>query len=396
MLHLALLIHDLGKGYLEDHREVGLQIAADTAQRLGLPPHDAEALKFLVHKHLIMNHLAFRRDTSDEQLVVRFAVQVGSPELLEMLYVLTAADLGAVGPDVWDGWKAEVVTDLYHRTMQHLAGEAAGIDLDEQLASAARRSAWNSTATGPIPGSPAQLAALPAGYLNATPPPQVAADLRLLHGTATRARSRSRPSYQPETGTVQFTVATTEDIVPGIFHRLTGALTSHGLEILSAQINTLADGLVLDRFWVHDPRLCGPAAASSGWTRSKQRWPRRSGAQRQAARVPPHLAWPPAGIAGRRARPDPGEHRQQHLRAATRSSTSSPTTAPGLLYAITRTLFELGLSVGRAKIGTYLDQVVDVFYVTDQPGRKIHDEARLDEIRRRLLEAIRGLDEREA
>jgi len=67
---------------------------------------------------------------------------------------------------------------------------------------------------------------------------------------------------------------------------------------------------------------------------------------------------------------------------------------PGLLYAISRTIFELGLSVGRAKIGTYLDQVADVFYVTDQSGQKIRDEARLDEIRRRLQQAIRGLDER--
>ena len=48
----------------------------------------------------------------------------------------------------------------------------------------------------------------------------------------------------------------------------------------------------------------------------------------------------------------------------------------GLLYAVTRTLFELDLSVWRAKIGTYLDQVVDVFYVTDQQGRKMQDEAR--------------------
>ena len=64
----------------------------------------------------------------------------------------------------------------------------------------------------------------------------------------------------------------------------------------------------------------------------------------------------------------------------------------GLLYAITRTLFELGLSVGRAKIGTFLDQVVDVFYVTDRQDRKIKDERRLEEIRRRLLEVV----EREA
>ena len=130
LLHLALLIHDLGKGLLEDHREVGLKIAEQTGWRLGLQPHETEIIKFLVHKHLRMNHLALRRDTSDEELVVRFAVQVGSPELLQMLYVLTAADLGAVGPDVWDGWKSQVLTDLYHRTMQQLAGDSPATTTD--------------------------------------------------------------------------------------------------------------------------------------------------------------------------------------------------------------------------------------------------------------------------
>ncbi len=124
VLHLALLLHDLGKGHLEDHREVGVKIAVSVAHRLGLNAHDTEALRFLVHKHELMNHLAFHRDTADEQLAVDLAVQVGSPDLLQMLYLMTAADLGAVGPDVWDDWKAEIITDLYHRTMQYLAGDS--------------------------------------------------------------------------------------------------------------------------------------------------------------------------------------------------------------------------------------------------------------------------------
>ena len=91
-LHLALLIHDLGKGFVEDHSEVGLRIAEETAQRLRLSVRETETLKFLVHQHLVMSHLAFRRDSSDPQLVLRFAVDVGSPEVLDMLFVLTAAD----------------------------------------------------------------------------------------------------------------------------------------------------------------------------------------------------------------------------------------------------------------------------------------------------------------
>jgi len=389
VLHLALLIHDLGKGYPQDHCEAGLVIAADTAQRLKLEPRDAEALKFLVHKHLIMNHLVFRRDTSDEQLVVRFAAEVGSPELLEKLYVLTAADLGAVGPDTWTDWKAEVVTDLYQRTMEHLAGEAAGIDLEEQLAKRRESIRRQLDHDGTDPWYGRQLAALPAGYLNATQPPQIAADLRLLKGLA-RGQVEVHAAYQQETRTVQFTVATSEDIVPGVFHRLTGALSSQGLEILSAQINTLADGLVLDRFRVIDGDYAGQPPP--------ERLEQINRALAESLTVPGGK--PPAfrrkWKAGPQQRPVAAP---DQTRVHSDNSTSEAFTIldiftadrPGLLYAISRTIFELGLSVGRAKIGTYLDQVADVFYVTDQAGHKVRDEARLDEIRRRLQEVIQAL-----
>ena len=349
LLHLALLIHDLGKGRLEDHREVGLQIAADTAARLGLPPHEAESLRFLVHKHMLLNHLAFRRDTADEQLAVQLAVQVGSPELLQMLYVLTAADLGAVGPDVWDGWKTEVVTDLYHRTMQYLAGDSPETTVDDMLVERrAEARNWLGTRKDE-PWFAEHLDALPAAYFSATPPQQAAADLLLLHdlsrsetegdGGGRRGRERLaenrgrrrpttlRPShgspgvlaavlaarYQPETAVVQCTIATSEQVAPGIFHRLTGALSSLGLQIRSAQIHTLPDGLVLDRFWVHDPDFAGEPPRGTARTDRTLVGRVAREPQRRAADVPPHLAdgKPSARASSRRA--DAGADRQQHV-----------------------------------------------------------------------------------
>ncbi len=387
LLHLALLLHDLGKGHLEDHREVGLRIAADAVKRLGIPAHEAEALRFLVHKHMLMNHLAFRRDTADEQLAVQFAVQVGSPELLQMLYVLTAADLGAVGPDVWDGWKLEVVTDLYHRTMQHLAGESPETTIDELLGqrrAAVRRAAGRGKGPAVVRRAPRRPArglserhAAPAGGRRSAP----------ASWPRTPAACRSPHSTKPETATVQFTIATSEQITPGIFHKVTGALSSHGLEIRTAQIHTLPDGLVLDRFWVHDPDYAGEP--------SRERLEQVQ--QSLVQSLQSSTAEPPAfrrtwQVGGHRPVRVPGVPSRVNID----NSTSSRFTIidifthdrTGLLYAITRTLFELGLSVARAKIGTFLDQVVDVFYVTDQQDRKIQDERRLDEIRARLLEVV--------
>ncbi|MCC6125168.1 MAG: [protein-PII] uridylyltransferase [Pirellulales bacterium] len=386
LLHLALLLHDLGKGYLEDHREVGVRIALEVARRLGLPAEDADVLRFLVHKHMLMNYLAFRRDTADEQLAVDFAVQVGSPDVLQMLYVLTAADLGAVGPDVWDGWKSEIVTDLYHRTMQQLAGDSPATSLDDFLK---RRRGEIGECLADAEDDPwyrRQIDELPAGYLNATQPRQAAADLRLLRGIRP-SDVLARGEYLPETGVCQYTIATSEHITPGIFHKLTGALSSQGLEIRAAQIHTLAEGLVLDRFWVFDPDYAGESPperiaqigraltlalqAPAGDSPSFRRTWRKGGGQ--PLKVP--------GV---------------QTRVKIDNSTSDSYTIldifahdrTGLLFAVTRTLFELGLSVARAKVGTYLDQVVDVFYVTDRERGKIDSPPRLEEIRRRLLEVI--------
>ena len=399
VLHLALLIHDLGKGYEEDHRDVGLRIATEAAEGLGLDAEDAEALKFLVHKHLMMNHLALRRDTSDEQLVVRFAVEVGSPELLQMLFVHTAADLAAVGPDAWTSWKAEVITDLYHRAMQHLAGESPASSRAEYLRD--RRLAVK-TCLGPGGGGSwfaRQVDSLPDAYLSTNEPQQIAADLRLL-AQVPPGQVYAQGRYQPETHTVQFIVGTREEVTPGIFHKLTGALSGQGLEILSAQINTLADGLVLDRFWVRDPDYAGQP--------SPQRLDSIKDALVESLLRPGSVPtfrqiWGEEefGIRNSEAGVPNSEFRIPNsslARVLIDNTISAAFTIldiftldrRGLLYAITRAIFELGLSVGRAKIGTYLDQVVDVFYVTDRQGRKVEEPARLHEIRRRLLEVIEG------
>ncbi|MEN6493060.1 MAG: [protein-PII] uridylyltransferase [Thermoguttaceae bacterium] len=389
VLHLALLIHDLGKGHPQDHCEVGRSIAEATAARLGLESRDAEALKFLVHRHLLMNHLVFRRDTSDEQLIVRFAVEVGSPELLEMLYVLTAADLAAVGPGSWNNWKAEVITDLYQRTMDHLAGESVGLNFEDHLTWQRKTVQEQLGPVGNDPWFPRQIEALPANYLNGTPPEQIADDLRLLR-TLPAGDVNVRADYQPEAQTVRFNIATHENITPGVFHKMAGALTSQGLQILSAQINTLADGLVLDRFRVMDPDYADEPP------------PERLEKIKQA--VVQSLRAPNGQLPTFRRTWKFGGHRQPTVEAVeTRVHVDNNTSAaftildiftvdrPGLLYTISRVLFELDLSVSRAKIGTVLDQVVDVFYITDREGQKIHDQTRLDEIRRRLLEALEGM-----
>lgn len=390
-LHLALLLHDLGKGHLEDHCEVGVRIVRDVGRRLSLDDEEIDSLRFLVARHLMMSHLAFHRDTSDESLIVRFAVDVGSPERLQMLTVLTAADLAAVGPGVWNNWKAEVIANLYHRTMQHLAGDSPATEAEEQFESRRSEVAKHLGSQAEKPFYAKQIRTLPHSYLAVSEPQRIASDLAILEATQKRPVI-ARGEYVATTHTMQLTIGTSENVAPGIFHKLTGALTGCGLEILSAEINTLADNLVLDRFWVVDPDFAGEPPSE----RIRQIEDALAMALTDSDRSIRafRTTWQPGG--SRRAPVPLARTRVQADNGTSESYTILDIFAgdrPGLLFVVARALFDLGLSVWRAKIGTYGEQAVDVFYVTDAAGRKIEDHRRLDEIRRRVLDEIRAFSE---
>ena len=389
LLHLALLLHDLGKGFSEDHSDVGRRLAGETAEFLGLHERDTEVLKFLVHKHLVMSHLAQWRDTNDDNVVIQFAVEVESAEVLRMLYVLTCADLAAVGPGVLNRWKLDLLTQLYRRARAHLAGDINPEEEDRSLTRC--RNTLNELAATEADPSwwRQQIEKIPRNYLTEYKPAEM---MERLKGLANLSRDDSLAwsRWLEDRKAIEFTVGAYDDVTAGIFHKLTGALTSSGLEILSAEIHTLADGLILDRFHVSDARyvgqpprerceeVCRLLEASLGGSANdgpcfRTVWSRQTAGSPETGRLPT------------RVRIDNTTSEQYTiLDIFTHDRT-------GLLYSISRAIFEFGLSVHGAKIGTHLDQVVDVFYVTSE-GQKIHDQKRLDEIRARLLEAISLVD----
>ena len=386
MLHLALLLHDLGKGFTDDHSEVGLKIAQETSQRLRLSTHDAELVEFLVHQHLLLAQSALWRDSNDPQIVLNLAEAVGSPEVLRMLYVLTAADLAAVGPGVLNGWKLELLTSLYRRTMRHLAG-ATPASASPKWIEKRRDAVRLHLASAPdTPWFNKQIKNLPVNYLDAVSPEEVARQVRALHELP-KGKAFAWGQHQPTLDAVEYVVGSHESITPGIFFRLAGALTSGGLTILSAEINTLADGIVLDRFYVSDPDY---SAA-----------PPEARLEEISQRLVESLEKPQDGMPRFRrvwnqepVVKDPAG--QQKVQVKIDNSTSEQFTiidvfAPdqiGLLFTIARAVFELDLSIHRAKIGTHLDRVVDVFYVTEADNGKIEEEDRRREIREKLLAAI--------
>jgi [protein-PII] uridylyltransferase len=236
-----------------------------------------------------------------------------------------------------------------------------------------------------------QIEQLPVTYLVEAAPRETERQLRQLRQLG-RSEAIAWGRYREDRRVVEYTVGTYEDAVPGIFHRLTGVLSSKGCSILSAQIHTLADQLVLDRFYVEDGDFAGaPPPERLDDIRRKL-----VAAVEQPTENPPAFRQVWQSVQRRRQT----QLSTQPTRVQVDNTTSEHATIldvfthdrRGLLYVITRTLFELGLSVDVAKIDTFLDQVVDVFYVTDLAGAKIEDDARLEEIRRGLLTRIEELE----
>lgn len=392
ILHLALLLHDLGKGFEEDHSEVGRRIANETSKRLNLADHDRENLEFLVHKHLIMAHAAFRQDLNDEQTIVQFASQVGSPELLQMLYVLTLADLKAVGPDVLTDWKRGLLAQLYRKTRSHLTGQSSDEESEQWLSEqhseflAAVHSTYEIT-DGGVSWWKKQTKALPVALLNPDHRDNVIEYLYKL-SELPNGEVASWSNYIPKRNVVEYIIAADEKTLAGCFHRLTGVFTSHNNAIHSAEIFELADDLAIDRFYVEDLDSNGvPTDQRLHLIEEKLK----------AAVLQPEEQTPRFRRTWQvDSDTQPEEVKPLPTHVGIDNSTAANMTILtifaydklGLLYQITKTLFDLELEVCMAKISTHLDQVVDVFYVTDRDGNQIQGDEKLHEIRSRLLEQL--------
>ena len=401
LLHLAILLHDLGKGKKEDHCEVGKVIAEETAARLGCDPQETRTLVFLVHRHLLMSHTAFRRDPYDEKVLVPFAKEVGTPEVLRKLLALTVADITAVGPGVMTKWKESLLNELYLRTLSVVSGEQAQTDASDRLKQLAREVAreFTDTADAGIDWIESQLAQFPLRYLYGTPPKRIAAHLRAIRMLQV-GDVLVEDRFNEELGICEYTVITHDNLTPGIVFKIAGVMAAQGLQIVDAQITTREDGVVVNTFQASDPDFEGAPPAERGASIAEaiicvlkgeeavERVMSRNIRLSSSSRLP----------AGRHATEVKVDN--ETCDRSTIVDVFADDTQ-GLLYAITRSIFQLGLSVQAARISTRIDddikqslrtigrhQVADVFYVTDQQGAKVEDHNRLEAIRETIKEDI--------
>jgi [protein-PII] uridylyltransferase len=399
LLHLALILHDAAKGYPEDHSELGARMARDVCRRLGLSERRTDIVSFLVHRHLVMADLAFRHDISDPRVLLKFSHEVGTREKLDMLFVLTAADVGGVGPGVWNHWKSELLCEFHERLSVILSGQHPRFHKRERLRKV-REHVYNSIVPLESQGEEEdfrrwidqQLDEFTPNYLTLTSPPRIASDLDVIRSLEP-GEVHVEGEFSTESGFTTYRIITDAQHSSGCFHLLAGALTARHLEILGAEITTTRDDHVVDVFHVIDGDYSGDVpearitdiretvqAVLNGETTVEELFRR----HKTLSRVPSRETV-----------------MELPIRVTIDDDTSDRCTVisvfahdqPGLLYTITKTLYQLGLSIELAKIATHFDQVADVLYVTDNDGRKIASESHQQAISKRLMDKLTAFEE---
>jgi [protein-PII] uridylyltransferase len=403
LLYLALLLHDVGKAEHHSrrkHPEASAALAMRAAKRLRLDSAATYTLQIIVENHLVMAGISQRRDLADPAVIRHFARQVGTPEALNLLTLLTFADAQGTSDKLWNGFKDALLWDLYARAMPLLTGGTefirAGMAQRESLLQEVRELAPAELSQEELQ---AHFAALPPRYFQIHTATEILDDLALTHRFLRRQVLEEGKAWSPLTawqdepnrGYNLVKVCTWDRA--GLFSKITGSFSAVGVNILGAQIFTRADGIALDTFFVND-------AATGNLATREQHDKFESLLDRVltgpevdlAALIRRHIVARPRyqAYTGERI---PTQIRLDNEASDTRTLIEIETEDRlGLLYTISQTLAELALDISAARIVTERGAAIDSFYVRELDGSKVESVERQLLIEDRLRSAIHRLD----
>lgn len=387
VLYLAVFLHDIAKGRKGDHSILGEEVAYKLCPRFGLTEAETESVAWLVRWHLLMTLSAFKRDLSDPKTISDFATQVQSPELLRLLLVLTVVDIRAVGPKVWNGWKGQLLRDLYSRSEEYLLGGQVKYEnshhvdrIKENLKSSLTE--W----------SDEKFEAYTERFYNTYW--QAISNEHLVRN----ALMIDMADKFGDKFTVNIHIDDFQDIAelsiyaednPGLFSRLTGAIALSGASIQDARIFTTKDGMALDTFRIQDE--------------DGQVFKDKAGLERLEGNIKDTLSGKlnPGEVFDRRM---VKKKRTDVFKVAPRilidnKASNSRTVIElngrdriGYLFDLSQVLFDLKISINSAHIATYGERAITVFFVRDSFGHKITNEKKLELAKEKLMNVITAKD----
>ncbi len=379
ILFLTALLHDIGKGKEGNHSLVGAEWVGRIGTRMGLSIEDKESMVFLVSHHLSMIETAFRRNLHDEQVILHFAHRVKNLRQLKMLYLLTFADIKAVGPEAWTAWKNTLLMELFLKTAHFFErGPVAepflrGNEIIQKLRESLSPEIISEYADR-----------LPDRYLSCYSAAEIAHHIGM-------ARSIEKElllvEWQIEKEIQAKVTVCTKDRY-GLFSKMTGSMFLNRLNILQAQIHTWENGVALDTFWVEDGTKDIERHLQqfredlrnivSGKVALRDLLLERIESNGIKQKIIPRVS---AEVKINNQDSDfytiieiTGEDRL------------------GILYEITQALTDHGCDIHFARISTLGNRIVDVFYIQDEWGEKIEEKQKTDRLRQILLKRLTPQD----
>ncbi|HTI83881.1 MAG TPA: [protein-PII] uridylyltransferase [Acetobacteraceae bacterium] len=389
-LYLAMLLHDIAKGRGGDHSEIGAEIALKVGPELGLTAEETETVSWLVLHHLLLSGVAFKRDIDDPKTILDVADTVQSPERLRLLLVLTVADMRAVSPKVWNGWKAALLRELYARVAEVLAGGLSTTERDVRVdrarhAAASLLTDWSKQDIEHFTelGYP--------GYWLSFDPETHARHARLVRDAEARKAPLTVDTQPlPARAVTEVTVYCADHA--GLFSKISGALAVAGASIVDARIHTMTNGMALDTFWIQD--------AAGGAFDAPHRLARLAVLIEQALsgriRLGTEIRKMSKALLGRRLRSihvPPRVVIDNHASNTYTVLEVNGRDRPGLLHDVTAAISDQGMQIASAHVTTYGVRAVDVFYVKDVFGLKVENERKLAGLREALLKALENPEE---
>ncbi len=382
-LYVAAFLHDVGKGRIEDHSTVGARIARALCPRFGLTPAETETVAWLIEQHLTMSNIAQSRDLGDPRTIRDFANIVQSPERLKLLLLLTVADIRAVGPGTWNGWKGQLLRQLYYETEPLVAGGHTFTGRKERgmAAQAALRSSLADWPENEIKQ-----------FIDRQYPDywlKIETRKQVEHARLMRQAGQQDAKLATTFTSDRFTSITDLSVMapnhPRLLALFAGCCAAAGGNIIGAQVSTTRDGFALDTFLLQrefaddddeNRRMSRIGSTIEKVLRGETRL-----STLMAKRRPPERRMQAFNV-------EPEVVINNALSDSFSVIEVSGLDRPGLLYELTSTLSDLNLDITSAHITTYGEKAVDVFYVTDLTGKKVDTEARQNTIRNRLTAVL--------
>ena len=383
VLYAAMFLHDIAKGRGGNHPALGAEVATQLGPRFGFKAEETESIAWLVRNHLVFSDTAFRRDLDDPKTIVDLVSLVQSRERLRLLLCMTVADIRAVGPGIWNEWKATLLRELYHR-----ADEMMSVGLEvrsrESQVNVVKQSLRKRLVDWPPEEIDSYFEEAEFSYWLAYEHEQLIEHAEMVRAAGLSGSSvGSQVSLDPSRAATGITIYGADQ--PGLFRRVAGALSAAGANVVDAKVSTLKNGMVLDSFWFQNKL--------GGLFDDEERLSRLEAMVRRAVSNDAE-DWPPLPTHSG------GSLRTQLFTVTPRvlidNKASNTHTVleingldrPGLLYDVTDAITNSELQISAAKISTYGEQVVDVFYVKDNFGMKVEHPSRLDRLRVALLSVL--------